>query len=100
MLRERTFNRFRFGCALCGHCWTVDYEVQHAEDGHGVTVDSYSLRGCPVTAPTARGVVCCPQCEATPVHVEWVWTRNAAPVDSLRRRIEAPRPPTGPTSRR
>lgn len=100
MLRERTFNRFRFGCALCGHSWTVDYEVQHSDDGHGLEFDSYSLHGCPVTAPTARGVVRCPQCDASPVHVELVWTRTVAPVDSLRPPAEVPRLSTRPMPQR
>jgi len=77
MLRNLSLDRFRFGCPCCGHDWTVDYQVQHVDDGHGVALDCYSLRERPVTAPTARGVVCCPRCGAGPVHVELIATQEA-----------------------
>jgi len=64
MLKELAVTRFRFTCAHCGHNWTVDYDVQHVEDGHGQAWDYYSLNGSPVTAPTAPGVVRCPACGA------------------------------------
>lgn len=76
MLKELAVTRFRFGCAHCGHGWTVDYEVQHVEDGHGHTWDYYSLNGSPVTAPTAPGVVRCAACGAIPVHVDLIATRQ------------------------
>lgn len=75
VLKELTVTRFRFRCAHCGRSWTADYDVQHVEDGHGHAWDYYSLNGSPVTAPTASGVVCCPDCGASRVHVELIAAR-------------------------
>ena len=64
MLKDLAVERFRFSCHGCGHAWTSDYDVQHIDDGHGVTWEYYSLNGVPVTAPTAAGSISCPQCGA------------------------------------
>jgi hypothetical protein len=71
---------FRFCCTRCAHEWTVDYDVAHVDDGHGVALDCYSLGGRPITAPTARGVVHCPLCGASPVHVELVAARDTVTI--------------------
>lgn len=87
MLKELAVTRFRFTCAHCEHNWTVDYDVQHVEDGHGQAWDYYSLSGSPVTAPTAPGVVRCAACGAHRVHVELIATRDiplVEPADCLR----------------
>lgn len=76
MFRELTVDSFRFNCACCGNEWAADYDVTHVDDGHGVALDCYSLQGRPITAPTARGVVCCPACGASRVHVELVAARH------------------------
>lgn len=74
-LRELSVERFRFTCTGCGHAWLVDYDVQHVDDGHGTAWDCYSRSGHRVTAPTARGVVCCSRCGSGRVHVELIATR-------------------------
>jgi transcription elongation factor Elf1 len=78
MLQEMSVDRFRFSCPHCGHRWLADYELRHVEDGHGEAWDCYSRDGHRVTAPTARGVVCCTGCGAGLVHVELISTRSAA----------------------
>jgi len=75
MLEEMSIDSFRFGCPGCGHAWTVDYDLRHVEDGHGITWDCYSRDGRPAATPTARGVVCCPRCGAGLVHVQLVASR-------------------------
>ena len=78
MLQEMSVDRFRFSCPHCGRRWMADYELRHVEDGHGKAWDCYSRDGRRVTAPTARGVVCCPGCGAGLVHVEHISTRRVA----------------------
>lgn len=70
MLKEVAVERYRFTCAGCGHAWSTDYDVQHVEDGHGLTWEYYALNGIPVTSPSAPGSLSCPHCGATWVHVE------------------------------
>src|SRR3954465_2100860 len=53
MLKDVAVERYRFTCAGCGHAWSTDYDVQHVEDGHGLTWEYYSLNGIPVPSPTA-----------------------------------------------
>jgi hypothetical protein len=45
LLKEVAVERYRFTCAGCGHVWSADYDVQHVEDGHGLTWEYYSLNG-------------------------------------------------------
>ena len=52
-------------------------------DGHGVDWERYFRDGQPVAAPTAQGVVCCPQCGASLVHIELLSTRPAWPDESV-----------------
>lgn len=70
MLKEVAVERYRFTCPGCGHAWSTDYDVQHVEDGHGLTWEYYSLNGIPVESPTARGSLSCPHCGATWIHFE------------------------------
>lgn len=76
MLKEIAAERFSFCCHGCGTAWTADYDLQHVEDGHGVTWEYYSLGGIPVTAPTARGSVSCPSCGASWLSCELVAVRE------------------------
>lgn len=85
LLKELAVERFRFTCAGCGYAWSTDYDVQHAEDGHGLTWEYYSLNGIPVPAPTVRGSVTCPHCGATWVRWELLAVREiplVEPADS------------------
>ncbi len=97
MLKELAVTRYRFGCPHCGQTWTADYDVQHVEDGHGHAWDYYSLNGSPVTAPTAPGVVCCPDCGASRLHIELIATRPIPVVQSPAAAEEStvPRQPAG-----
>ncbi|SOC53692.1 hypothetical protein SAMN05660748_0025 [Blastococcus aggregatus] len=70
MLKEVAVERYRFTCAGCGHTWSTDYDVQHVEDGHGLTWEYYSLNGIPVPSPTAHGSLSCPHCGATWIHFQ------------------------------
>ena len=58
--------RFTFACHTCDHTWSIDYWVQHVEDGHGHDHDhdhEYYLRnGLPVVSPTGEHAVLCPRC--------------------------------------
>ncbi len=76
LLKELAVERYRFGCPGCGHVWITDYDVQHVEDGHGVTWEFYSLDGAPVPAPTAAGSLSCPHCGATWIHCRLVAVRD------------------------
>ena len=76
MLKELAVERYRFTCSGCGHVWSTDYDVQHIEDGHGLTWEYYSLNGIPVPSPTARGTLSCPRCGATWIHFELVAVRT------------------------
>ncbi len=76
MLKEVAVERYRFTCAGCGHVWSTDYDVQHVEDGHGLTWEYHSLNGIPVPSPAARGSLSCPRCGATWIHVELVAVRT------------------------
>ena len=75
MLKELAVERYRFTCAGCGHSWTADYDIQHIEDGHGLTWEYYSLDGVPVPAPTAPGSLMCPRCGATWIRFQLVAVR-------------------------
>lgn len=100
MLREVAVERYRFSCAGCGHAWSTDYDVQHVEDGHGLTWEYYSLNGIPVPAPTAPASLMCPRCGATWIHFQLVAVRTvplAEPADGQadsdrpRQRLDAER---------
>lgn len=100
MLKEVAVERYRFTCAGCGHTWSADYDVQHVEDGHGLTWEYYSLNGIPVPSPTARGTLSCPRCGATWIHVQLVAVRpvplaepedGRADPDRPRQRLDAER---------
>ncbi len=82
MIREMTHRRFHFTCSGCGHGWGVDYDVQHVDDGHGTAWDCYFEDGQSAAAPTAPGVVCCPQCGASLVRMAWTDVSPPAPTRS------------------
>ena len=85
MLKEIAVERYRFTCAGCGHAWSTDYDVQHVEDGHGLTWEYYSLNGIPVPSPTAPGTLSCPCCGATWIHFELIATRGQVAPDEMER---------------
>ncbi len=76
MLKELAVERYYFTCPGCGHAWSADYDVQHIEDGHGLTWEYYSLNGIPVPSPTAKGSQSCPRCGATWIHFQLVAVRT------------------------
>ena len=76
MLTEVAVERYRFTCAGCGHAWQADYDVQHVEDGHGLTWEYHALDGIPVPSPTAPGSLMCPRCGATWIHFQLVAVRT------------------------
>ena len=92
LLKELAVERFRFSCPGCGHAWSADYDVQHAEDGHGVTWEYHSLNGIPVPAPTVRGSVSCPRCGATWVRWRLLAVREIPLVDPAGGEHDAARP--------
>jgi hypothetical protein len=100
MLKELAVERYRFTCAGCGHSWTADYDIQHVEDGHGLTWEYYSLNGIPVPAPTAPGTLMCSRCGATGIRFQLVGVRRVplaepadgqADPDRLRQRLDPDR---------
>ncbi len=100
MLQDVAVEQYRFTCAGCGHAWSTDYDVQHVEDGHGLTWEYYSLNEIPVPSPTAPGTLSCPRCGATWIHFELVAVRTvplaeigggAAAPDRPRQRLDAER---------
>ena len=93
MLRELAVERFRFSCHHCGHVWNDEYDVQHVDDGHGVTWEYYSLDGVPVPAPTAPGTVTCARCGAGRVSVELVAVREVPLVEAPDEAAGRPRQP-------
>jgi hypothetical protein len=76
LLKEVAVERYRFTCAGCGHVWSAEYDVQHVDDGHGLTWEYHSLDGIPVPSPTAPGSLVCPRCGATWIHFQLVAVRN------------------------
>ena len=92
MLKELAVERYRFTCAGCGHVWSADYDVQHVEDGHGVTWEYYSLNGMPVPSPTARGSQSCPRCGATWIQFELAAVRAVPLVEPSDGQPDAARP--------
>ena len=76
MLQDVAVEQYRFTCAGCGHVWSADYDVQHVDDGHGLTWERHSRDGIPVPSPTAPGSQICPSCGATWIHVELVAVRS------------------------
>jgi hypothetical protein len=103
VLKEVAVERYHFTCAGCGHAWSTDYDVQHVEDGHGLTWEYHSLNGVPVPAPTAPGSLMCPRCGATWIRFHLVGVRTvplAEPAaaqpnpDRPRQRLDAERQAT------
>jgi len=92
VLKEVAVERYCFTCAGCGHTWSTDYDVQHVEDGHGLTWEYYSLNGIPVPSPTARGALNCPRCGATWIHFELVAVRTVPLVEPADGQAEPDRP--------
>lgn len=92
LLKELSVERLRFSCPGCGFVWTADYDVQHAEDGHGLTWEYYSLNGIPVPSPSVRGSVTCPHCGATWVHWELLAVRDIPLVDPAASEAHSARP--------
>ena len=92
MLKEVAVERYRFTCPGCGHTWSADYDVQHVDDGHGVTWEYYSLNGIPVESPAARGSLCCPRCGATWIHFELDAVRTVPLVEPAEGQSDPARP--------
>ncbi|WNV75232.1 hypothetical protein [Geodermatophilus sp. DSM 44513] len=92
MLKEVAVERYRFTCAGCGHTWSADYDVQHVEDGHGLTWEYYSLNGIPVPSPTARGTLSCPRCGATWIHFRLLAVRTVPLVEPADGQADPDRP--------
>ena len=92
VLKQLAVERFRFSCRGCGHAWSDEYDVQHIEDGHGVTWEYYSLGGVPVTAPTAPGSVDCPRCGASGVIHQLLAVREIPLADTTAGSGDADRP--------
>lgn len=67
ILKEIAVERFTFTCCRCDHAWTVDYDVQHVEDGHGHLHDYFYRNGLSIIDPTAPHSVVCPTCRTTRV---------------------------------
>ena len=51
--RELLVEDFLFTCAHCAHAWTVEYHVQHVEDGHGHECD-YTATPVPIRRRRGR----------------------------------------------
>ena len=68
--RELLVEEFLFTCAHCAHAWSVEYDVQHVEDGHGHECDYFFLHHHPSADPTAPQAVTCPACQSTQVRRE------------------------------
>lgn len=94
ILKEIAVERFTFTCANCDHVWTVDYDVQHVEDGHGHQHDYFSCNGLPILDPTAPESVLCPGCHTTHVMAR-LTARRATPAANL----DTPAAPTRPSAR-
>lgn len=92
MLKEVAVERYCFTCAGCGHTWTTDYDVQHVEDGHGLTWEYYSLNSIPVPSPTAPGTLSCPRCGATWIHFELDAVRTVPLVEPAQPQGDPARP--------
>ncbi len=92
LLKEIAVERHRFTCAGCAHVWTTDYDVQHVEDGHGLTWEYHSLNGIPVPSPTAPGSLSCPRCGATWIHVQIVAVRTVPLAEPAEGQTEPARP--------
>ena len=91
MLKDIAVERYRFTCADCGHVWSADFDVQHIDDGHGVTWEYFSLDGIPVPSPTAPGTQSCPRCGATWIHVQLMAVRTV-PLAEAEGRADPARP--------
>jgi hypothetical protein len=78
ILKEVSVERLAFTCDGCGRTWSVDYDVQHVEDGHGHDRDYYFHDQVPCPDPTAPGAVLCPTCGRAHVVVE-LTARRASP---------------------
>jgi hypothetical protein len=92
LIKEVAVERYGFTCAGCGHAWSTDYDVQHVEDGHGLTWEYYSLDGIPVLSPTAPGTLSCPRCGATWIHVDLVAVRTVPLAESPHGEADPARP--------
>ncbi len=92
MLKEVAVERYRFTCAGCGHVWSADYDVQHVEDGLGLTWEYHSLNGIPVPSPTAPGALICPRCGATWIHFQLEAVRTVPLVETAEGQTDPARP--------
>ena len=93
ILREIAVERFTFTCANCEFAWTVDYDVQHVEDGHGHQHDYFFFNGLPSIDPTAPDAAICPTCRTAHVRAR-LTARRATPAAD----VEAA-PPSRPSAR-
>lgn len=60
--KELSVEQVTFACSRCAHTWTVDYAVEHVDDGHGHTHDYYLRYGLPVVNPRGNHAVACGRC--------------------------------------
>lgn len=95
ILKEIAVERFTFSCGNCEHTWTVDYDVQHVEDGHGHQHDYFACNGYPIVDPTAPEAVLCPICHTTHVYAR-LTARRATPVADV---VTPETPPTRPSAK-
>jgi hypothetical protein len=93
LLKELAVESYRFACAGCGHVWSTDYDVQHVEDGHGVTWEYHSLDGIPVPSPTGPGSLTCPRCGAPWIDHELLAVRTVPLVETPAELPDRPRRP-------
>jgi hypothetical protein len=95
ILREIAVEQFRFTCGSCDQSWTVDYDVQHVEDGHGHEHDYFFRNSLPSVDPTATESIICPHCRTTHVHARLI-ARRVMPAVSV---VPPAEPPTRPSAR-
>ena len=78
--RELLVEEFLFTCAHCAHAWSVEYDVQHVEDGHGHECDYFFLHQHPSADPKGPQDVTCPACHSTQVGAKLITQRAVPPV--------------------
>lgn len=94
ILKEIAVERFTLTCAGCARTWTVDYDVQHVEDGRGHEHDYFSHNSLPCVDPTSPQAVTCPTCRTTRVRARLTARRTTPAVDADTSAL----PPTKPSA--
>lgn len=83
ILKELSVERFTFNCAVCRHSWSVDYDVQHVEDGRGHQHDYYFRDSLPATDPGVPRPATCPACGDLRVQAARLSARRVTPSVTL-----------------